>query len=430
MRTVWYLIYNIIGVPFLFIFFGIYSIFNSKVRDGLKDRRDLFSELSKSLLFFKTKNKNVVIHSSSLGEYQQALPLVEEFRKKNYNVILSFFSPSGFNNSKIKSEDVIKTYIPFDSVSNAKKFLDIINPEILIFMRYDLWFNLLYEAKNRNIKTVLANTRYDENDRTWNIPVVSSFKKTLYRLIDIIFVIDETDEKNYKEKLTNNTNKIEIVKTGDSKFERVYQSAKNVTTNDILSAEIIKDKKVFVMGSSWKDDEYVILPVIDKILKFEKNLLTLLVPHEPKETKISAIEKNIDFQYRNIKTIRYSDLKNYTDENLIIIDKIGILSKLYSIAYLSYVGGGLKTGLHNILEPAIFNMPILFSNSVKNSDEDEILLKYGCGILVYDTKQFYRVFREILKDKNYRDSIGEKCKLVFKDSIGISEKIVNKITKN
>ncbi|MCY7361160.1 MAG: 3-deoxy-D-manno-octulosonic acid transferase, partial [Ignavibacteria bacterium] len=108
MRTVWYLIYNIIGVPFLFIFFGIYSIFNSKVRDGLKDRRDLFIKLSKSLLFFKTKNKNVVIHSSSLGEYQQALPLVEEFRKKNYNVILSFFSPSGFNNSKIKSEDVIK----------------------------------------------------------------------------------------------------------------------------------------------------------------------------------------------------------------------------------------------------------------------------------------------------------------------------------
>ncbi|MBK8550070.1 MAG: hypothetical protein IPL53_03015 [Ignavibacteria bacterium] len=289
MRTLWFVIYNLIGIPFLWVLFRIYSIFNSKVREGFTRRRDLFSVLDKSLSVLN-KNKRVLIHSSSLGEFQQALPLVDELRKKNYDIVLSFFSPSGYNNSKINYTDVIKTYIPFDSVSKQKNFLDIIKPDIIIFMRYDLWYNLLYESKKRQIKTVLANARYDEKDLTWSIPVVSSFKKNLYRMIDYIFVIDDFDESNYKNKLRGAG--VSIVKIGDSKFERVYHSVKKFKReNIILPGNINKDRKIFVMGSSWKDDEDIILPAIDKSLEYDKTLLTLLVPHEPKETKIEAIEK-------------------------------------------------------------------------------------------------------------------------------------------
>lgn len=428
MRTFWFAVYNFIGVPSLWLFFNLYALINSKVKEGLKDRRDLFSLLNESLSAFKDKNrKKVIIHSSSLGEYQQAIPLIEELRKKNYNIVLSFFSPSGYNNSKINYPEVIKTYIPLDSVSNIKKFLDLTEPGIIIFMRYDLWYNLLYEAKKRNIRTVLANTRFDEHDRTWSIPVISSFRKTLYGMIDLIFVIDEQDEINYRNKLGKEN--AEILRTGDSKFERVYQSVKkDFTDEEFFPRETIKDKKIFVIGSSWKVDEDVLLPAVDKALLFNKDLLTLLVPHEPKETKLSAIEKEISSKYYNLRAIRYSDIGNYKNENLIIVDRIGLLSKLYSVAYLSYVGGGFKTGLHNILEPAIFNMPILFSNVVKNSDEDEILLKCGCGILIKDTRQFYRYLRTFLDNKILRDETAEKCKFVFKDSVGIAEKIVNRIT--
>lgn len=432
MRVLWFLIYNAAGVPILRLFFRFYGLFNSKVREGLKSRRDLFGSLNKSLSLFEEnpetrKNKNVLIHSSSLGEYQQAIPLVEQFNKKNYNVILSFFSPSGYRNAKISYPDAVKTYLPLDSYRNAGKFLDIVNPGIIIFMRYDLWFNLLYIANKRGIKTVMANARYDEKDLTWKIPVISSFKKKLYGLINTIFVIDETDEANYSSRLK--TEDTEIIKIGDSKFERVYESAKNIVVNDIIPEEIIKGKKIFVMGSSWKEDEDIILPALDKAVTINRELLIFLVPHEPKETKISAIEKMTESRYKNLKHIRYTRLKNYSGENLIIVDRIGILSKLYSTAYLSYVGGGFKTGLHNILEPAIFNMPILFSNSVKNSDEDEILVKNGCGIIITDTKQFYRIFRKFMEDRKYRDETGEKCRTVFKDSVGIAEKIVNRITE-
>ncbi|MEO8664276.1 MAG: glycosyltransferase N-terminal domain-containing protein [Ignavibacteria bacterium] len=421
------MIYNIIGVPVLWIIFRVYSIFNSKVREGFKGRRDLFRELNISLLSLN-EDKRVLIHSSSLGEFQQALPLVEELSKKKYDAVLSFFSPSGYNNSKISFPNAVKCYLPFDSASNQKKFLDTIKPEIIILMRYDLWYNLLYEAKERGIMIILANARYDEKDLSWKIPVMSSFKKTLYGMLDKIFVIDEFDEKNYKKKLSDVNTK--IIKIGDSKFERVYQSAKRFDPKDrLLPDEIIRGKKIFVMGSSWKDDEDVILPAIDKSLEYNKDLLTLLVPHEPKEAKIEAIEKTIENRFKNIRPVRYSVIENYKDENLIIIDKIGMLSRLYSIAYMSYVGGGFRTGLHNILEPAIFNMPILFSNAVKNSDEDEALISSGCGILVNDSKQFYRNFRELLNDRSYRDETGAKCRQLFINNIGVAEKIINDITQ-
>jgi len=426
MKKFWFIVYNLFGIPLIWLFFKLYSVFNSKVRQGLKERRGLFNDLSRSLSHLKN-NKTVIIHSSSLGEYQQAIPLADEFTKKNYNVVISFFSPSGFNNAKIISDNVIKTYIPLDSISNQKKFLDLINPNILIFMRYDLWYNILNESGKRGIKRVLANARYDENDSTWSIPVISSFKKNLYGMIDTAFVIDDFDEKNYSEKLKDENTK--IVKIGDSKFERVLQSVEiNSNTEDVIPQSVINGRKVFVIGSAWKDDEDIILPALDKSLSFEKDLLTVLVPHEPKETKISAIEKIISQKYENLRYIRLSDIGKFNGENLIIVDRIGILSKLYGIAYLSYVGGGFKTGLHNILEPAIFNMPILFSNKIKNSDEDEILIEKGCGIVIKDTKQFYRVFREFLTNKELRDETGEKCRLVFENSSGIAEKIVNQIT--
>ena len=421
----WLFLYNTLFLPLVWIFFKIYSLFNEKVRAGFTGRSEIFTSLNNSLSDLDKNKKTVLIHCASLGEYQQALPFLEELVKKNYNIVLSFFSPSGYKNAKIPQGNIIKCYLPFDSKSAVKKFLSVINPDKIFFIRYDLWLNLLNEAKKKNASLYLVNARYDEKDITWKLPAAVSFKQYLYGMLDKIFVIDEYDEKNYKEQLKNY--KTEIIKVGDSKFERVYESSKKIQAKKIIDEKITDGKKIFVMGSSWKDDEDIILPVLDKIANYEENLLTFLVPHEPKETKIKAIENFIDENYPNLKTIRYSHLNKYSYQNIIIVDTIGILYSLYSIAYASYVGGGHKTGLHNILEPAIFNMPVFFSNTVKNSDEDEILISSGCGILVNDAKDFYKNFRSILADKHLRNSIGEKCKFVFENNLGIAKKVINDI---
>lgn len=421
MLSFWYSVYNFLLIWLIVIFFKIYSLFNDKVKKGFKGRSDLFGHLERSLLLLHEDQPNILLHSSSLGEYQQALPFTEELLKKNKNVILSFFSPSGFENAKKPAGNVVKTYLPIDTKHNVKKFLDIIKPEYIFFLRYDLWFNLMYEAKKRNIKLVLVNARFDEKDISWKLPVSSSFKKALYGMLDIAFAIDDTDAKNYSAKLKNT----KIIKIGDSKFERVFESAKNVNTASIIDSKITEGKKIFVIGSSWKDDEDIILPALDKAINFNKDLLVFLVPHEPKETKIKAIEDRLKEKYPALNAIRYSDLSEFTNKNFIIVDKIGILMKLYALADLSYVGGGFRTGLHNILEPVIYNKPVFFSNKVKNSDEDEILLESGCGILVEDTKQFYRKFRELMDNEDLRNSIGKKGEMVFKNNLGIAKKIVS-----
>lgn len=424
MQGFWFVVYNILFLPLLWVVFRFLSLFNSKIREGFRGRRGLFADIS-SWVYPHQGATRILIHSSSLGEFQQSIPIIEEFNKLNFNIISTFFSPSGYKNSRVPFPEIRKTYLPFDSYPNAVRFLDLIKPDMIILMRYDLWFNFLYAAKKRGIKLIIANARFDEKDLFWKIPVFRSFRKTMYGMIDKMLTIDEADRRNYRELMEHFST--EIVKTGDSKFERVYQASKSVKREEVLPESIYSGKKVFVIGSSWKDDEDVVLPALDKLLDSRNDLLTVLVPHEPKETKIKMIEKNLEERYNNFKSIRYSDIGNYSGENIIIIDCIGKLMSLYSIAYVSYVGGGFRSGLHNVLEPAIFNMPVFFANRVKNSDEDEIMLEKGCGIAVTDKKQFYKIFRKLMTDPSYRDELGSKCSLVFESAVGTSKNIVKNI---
>ena len=251
MLKIWFLIYNLILIPCLWVFFRFYSLFNSKIREGFSGRKNTFSELKRNSLLSDNGKKNILIHSSSLGEFQQAIPIIEELQKRNCNIILSFFSPSGFKNSKVPYNDIIKIYLPFDSYFKIKKFFKLINPDLIILIRYDLWFNFLYRARKKKIQTIIANARFDEKDIFWKLPVFRSFKKALFIMIDKLFVIDDEDENNYKKIFKDN--KSSVIKVGDSKFERVYQASKNIKKENLLNEEIVKGKKVFVIGSSWKE---------------------------------------------------------------------------------------------------------------------------------------------------------------------------------
>jgi len=428
MTIFWYYVYNILLLPIILLGFRIGYFFNSKIRLGVKGRKLIWGTLKNTSNLTNKTKKNVIIHSSSLGEYQQSIPLIEQFRKRNFNIICTFFSPSGFIHSKLPYNDIIKVYLPFDSIKNIKRFLDLIVPDLIILMRYDLWFNFLYEAKKRNILITVANARFDEKDKIWTLSIAASFKKTMYRMIDKIFVIDENDEINYKDILKGF--KGDVVRVGDSKYERVFDSVKDSKDENIIPKKIYENKKGCVIGSSWKDDEDILLPVLDKFESRLKNLLIILVPHEPKETKILAIEKTIHQKYKNLRTIRFSHLDKFTAENLIIVDSVGKLAKLYSVAYLSYVGGGFRTGLHNILEPVIFNVPVFFANDFKNSDEDELLVKFGCGFPIKDNKSFYRQLYPFLYNPDYRNDVSKNCIKVFETTLGTAEKIVNNLCIN
>lgn len=432
MKYFWSIVYSFLFLPVFWLGARSLSLFNNKLKAGFKGRRGLFKYLKPKVLTLDPAKKNVLIHCASLGEFEQAKPIIDELDKTNkYNFIVSFFSPSGFNHSKIDTplkSKIIKTYLPYDTPPAVKKFLDITDPAAVIFIKYDLWMNFLKELKERNIHTLVVNSAFDLRRFKWRFPVSLSYKKTIYEFVDVIGVTDEEDRLHFR-KLMKGTES-EIVVFGDTKYERISKAKEVSSDKPLINGNVLTDKNVFVVGSSWDKDDDVIFPVIDKIssngLSEELSLVTILAPHEPTEDTLDQIEYDIHEKYPHIKSIRYSELNKYTGENLIIIDCIGILMGLYKYAHVAYVGGGYQTGMHNVLEPAGYGIPVIFGDE-KLSEDAEHLIKNGGGMAVEDSKELFKSLVNLLRKREYRFEVGKKALSVFDRKNEASKKIAEVI---
>ncbi|MBE2228332.1 MAG: hypothetical protein IAE93_13340 [Ignavibacteria bacterium] len=428
MKYFWSIVYNFLFLPFFWLAAKLFSLFNNKLKTGFKARKDLFKYLNTKILTLDPAKKNVMIHCASLGEFEQAKPIIDELDKTDkYNFIISFFSPSGFNHSKIDTplrSKIIKTYLPYDSPPAVNKFIDVTNPAAVIFIKYDLWMNLLKELKSRGIFTIVVNSAYDIRRFKWKFPVSLSYKRSIYDYVDVIGVTDEEDKLHFRKLLRGTEREIEVF--GDTKYERISKAKEVSSDKALIKGEVLTDKNVFVVGSSWDKDDDVIFPVIDKIssngLSEELSLVTILAPHEPTEDTLEQIEYDIHDKYPHIKSIRYSELNKYSGENLIIIDCIGILMGLYKYAHVAFVGGGYQTGMHNVLEPAGYGIPVMFGDE-KLSEDAEHLIKNGGGIAVEDSKELFKSLVNLLRKKDYRFEIGKKSLSVFDSKNEASKKI-------
>lgn len=433
MKYFWTIVYNFVFLPVFWPGAKLISLFNNKLKSGFKGRKELFKHLEAKVQALDVKKKNILIHCASLGEFEQAKPVIDELDKsEKYNFIVSFFSPSGFSHSKLDSalkSKIVKTYLPYDTKGNVRKFLDIVNPHAAIFIKYDLWLNLISGLNERGIYTVVVNSAFDIRRFKWRFPVSLSFKKNVYRMVDVIGVTDIEDMQRFNKLMDNNS---EVIVFGDTKYERISK-AKEISSNiALVNGNVLTDKNVFVVGSSWDKDEDVIFPVLDKIssngLSEELPLVTIIAPHEPTEDTLEDIEYDLHVKYPALNSIRYSELYRYAGENLIIIDCIGILMGLYKYAEVAYVGGGFQTGMHNVLEPAGYGIPVLFGGE-KLSEDAEHLIKNGGGIAIEDSKELYKNLINLLKKKEVRSEIGSKSLSVFDGKNEASQKIAELVNK-
>jgi len=346
----------------------------------------------------------MLIHCSSLGEFEQAKPIIEELdRTLAYNFVVSFFSPSGYNHSVLDAglqSEIVKTYLPLDIYGRITKFIDIINPDTAVFIKYDLWFNLLFALNKKKIFKLLANATYDERSLKWRFFLSKLYRKTIYGFFNFIATTEKEDLDSFRKLLPG---EVKIEMFGDTKFERVNKAKELAKTKTPINGDIVTNKNVLVVGSSWDEDDEILFPVIEKISSsgngISAPLITIIAPHEPTSENIEHIEEEIKENYPHIKSIRYSNLNKYNKENVIIIDCIGLLSTLYKYADVAYVGGGLQTGLHNVLEPAAYGIPVIFGNE-KISEDAELLIKTGGGIPVNNHKVLYRNLVGLLQEKN------------------------------
>lgn len=432
MKYFWSILYNFLFLPFFWLAARVLSLFNNKLKAGFKGRKGLFKFLKPKVLTLDTGKKNILIHCASLGEFEQAKPIIDELDKtEKYNFIISFFSPSGFNHSKIDSplkSKIIKTYLPFDTPPSMKQFIDIVNPAAVIFIKYDLWMNFLNELKERNIFSIVINSAFDTRKFKWKFPVSLSYKRFIYQHVDLIGVTDEEDRLHFR-RLMKGTES-DIVVFGDTKYERISKAKEISREKELINGNILNNKNIFVVGSSWDKDDDVIFPVIDKIssngLSEELSLMTILAPHEPTEDTLEQIEYELHEKFPHIKSIRYSELNKFNGENMIIIDCIGILMGLYKYADVAFVGGGYQTGMHNVLEPAGYGIPVLFGDE-KLSEDAEHMIKNGGGIAVEDSRELFKSLVSLLRKNEYRSEVGRKSLSVFDSKNDASKRIAEVI---
>ena len=388
-------------------------LISDKINLSYKGRMKSFEILKKEV---NPNEKNIWFHVSSLGEFEIAKPIIESLKKKfdNTKIIVTFFSPSGYENSKKYKYTDSKLYLPLDSSFNAKRFVSIVNPRIAIFVKNDIWTNYIYYLKKNNSIIYSLSSRFNKSQFYFKF-YGSWFLKQLKK-IDFFYVQDDNSKRILEKNSFNNVNI-----SGDSRYTSVINTL-NKNKRITKVEKFINNKICFIAGSIWESD----IELIDKVIK--SNIKSILAPHDISESFITNLKR----EYAN-NCIKYSDLKNEDDfkKNILIIDSIGILKYLYRYANIAYVGGGMgNKGLHNILEPGVFSIPILIGKNFKGFSEAEDLISSGGVISVNNSDEFYKCFNNLTNSEELRDKFGKSNLKYIKKNIKKNKKFTDSLTEN
>ena len=372
------ILYNILIEFIDKILLPILSIFSKRISRFLKVRENIFQEIDNDL---DRKKKYIWMHAASLGEYELAIPLIKEIKKTFDNeIILTFFSESGFK-LKDRIDEISKTYfLPIDSSGNAKKLVKIFKPRFAVFIKSEIWPNYINELKKENVRFYLVNYVYNKYNSRIFRGILKKYTK--------IFTQDENSEQELKKIGVDHA-----LYTGNLKFNRAKIQKKEKYNNKALTNYLGKDKCI-VFGSTWERDEEIIFEYISE--KINKNVKYIIAPHDVSEKNISRIKSKL-----NNKVNLLSDYIYNAQNNILIVDSIGVLKYLYKFSNISYVGGGFKKkGLHNILEPCVYGNPVIFGKYFKFSNEAKALIKLKGGFSVQNSKQLKNTVNELLFNAN------------------------------
>jgi len=364
-----------------------------KLKHGVLGRKNTFKILEN---YINKDDKTFWFHCASLGEYEQGLPVFEALKAKhpNYKVVLTFFSPSGYEVRKNTKIADFVTYLPLDTKTNAKRFLDLINPDYIIFVKYEIWPNFLLEIKKRQLKAILISAVFRKNQSFFKW--YGGFMKSALFGFNHIF----TQDKN-SEKLLKSINYQNVSVSGDTRFDRVSNQLN--MDNSVSFIDTFKDKKLcIVFGSTWPDDDKLFMDFINN--NSNPNIKFLIAPHNIKTSYITSIKSQLKPNVISYSEMNGNDLSDYT---IFIMDTIGYLSKVYSYADIAYVGGAAgSTGLHNILEPAVFGIPILIGTNYQKFQEAKTLINIGGVISVSSSKAFNSTMNGLINDTTLRFEKG------------------------
>ena len=396
---------------------GIFSasFFNPKAKLWRTGRKDIFKKLNN---VFTPDDKVIWMHCASLGEFEQGRPLLEKIKKEQpqFKILLTFFSPSGYEIRKdYKFADAV-FYLPMDSKKNAQRFLEIIQPNIAIFVKYEFWYHYLNELHNKEIPTYLISAVFRKNQIFFK-PHGGLHRKML-TFFNHLFVQDEVSKTLLLQK-----QQLPITVAGDTRIDRVLEIANQTKSFPLVDA-FVGTTNVLVCGSTWKADEDILIPFLNKQTNHRWKII--IAPHEIQESHISDIEKQL-----TTSSIRYSNANtiNVIAAKVLIIDNIGMLSSLYKYGKIAYIGGGFGNGIHNTLEPIAFGLPTIFGTKYQKFEEAKYLVESGGGFSISNLEELEKVLENLEKEKFYNNA-SAKAKNYISQNKGGTAIVFDFILKN
>lgn len=391
------------------------ALFNPKIKLFTVGRKDVFATLAQKIA---PSDKTIWFHAASLGEYEQGLPIMEKIKTlyPTHKIVLTFFSPSGYEVRKNTNAAHVVVYLPLDTVKNAKKFLHAVHPEMAFFIKYEFWPNYLNELKKGNVSTYLISGlfRPDQAFFKW----YGVFYREAFKAFSHFFVQYESSKQ-----LLNSIGFTNVTVSGDTRYDRVSEIPERDNSLPFIE-EFINGKTTVVLGSSWPKDEALIYNFINSSLdtKF------IIAPHTMGEDHINDLVKNI---HKNTLLFSEKDGKKLSGYDAIIINTIGLLGKIYSYADVAYVGGGFGTaGLHNILEPAAFGVPVIIGPKHRKFPEAVALVQMGGVIAVKNKHEMEDALSALVFNDDERLETGHKARTFVEMNRGAVSLIINHITDN
>ncbi len=416
-------IYNLL-LPVASAAFRIAAHFDAKIARTLNARKGLKERwLSKSAELDKSRPV-VWFHVSSVGEFLQARPVMDILSKKigpSLQIALTFYSPSGFeyyeNSDRMGKTPSIRfvDYLPFDTLSNARFCLGCLNPDLVVYVKYDLWPNLVAESSKRNIRQLLLSGTLVDRKRHMS-GITGNFYKNLYSMISVIASVSDMDSGLFKQYLHPG---VRVVTTGDIRFDQVCIRIDNATVSipeEILSCE----KRFIIAGSSWPKDEALIIKGFRKLLGRFDDTGLIIAPHEPEPVRIEEIEQSLEKE--GLSSVRLSLLESSRgiDTDVIIADGLGYLAELYKAGTIAYVGGSWTTGVHNVMEPAVCGLPVFFGPKIGNAWEAERLIELGAAEIVRNADEFAARAGRLLADQDLLERTGRSASSFIRNHTGAS----------
>ena len=398
----------------------IIAVFSPKMKLFVDGRKSVFQTLVDKI---QTSDKTIWFHAASLGEYEQGLPVIEAIKQQfpNHKIIVTFFSPSGYEVRKNNTVADVTVYLPLDTISNAKQFIELVHPEMVFFIKYEYWPNYLNELKKQQIKTYLISGILRENQAFFKW--YGGFYRNALKTFDYFFVQNESSKKLLQSIGFNN-----VKVSGDTRFDRVVSILERDNSLDFI--ERFKDNTTtIVIGSSWPKDESLLVNYINQS---SNDVKFIIAPHNIKQEQISNLKNQIQK-----KTISYSEkdemLKQVQHDKIetfqvFIIDTIGILTKIYSYADIAYVGGGFgNPGVHNILEPATFGVPVVIGPNFSHFAEATALVNMEGCISIQNQTELNEAFDLLLHNEDERLEKGHICSTFVQMNKGATQTIMNHI---